>query len=213
VPLTAAVAAVTLAVTAATGDPAALAGLAVAATPAGLAGVRLARTQRWLDDALPLDLVAHAICDAYRDLGELSEQAAASLAIEPRASGYLRCFLRAATAEESLRFTSALDGALAPDDFPRYLISRLVPAAGRNPLRPLGRLLARRPPFERRWVAVPGDLGRTRQRADAYALVWQRWLGPAELQFTQRTPAGRQAAADAEAQRSDYQTSSRRIWV
>jgi superfamily II DNA or RNA helicase len=213
VPFAAAATTATVAVTAVSGQPAWLAYLAVAAAPAGLAGLRLARAQRWLDDALPLDLVAHAICDAYRDLGELTEQAAASLAIEPRASGYLRCYLRAATAEESARFTSALDGALAPDDFPRYLISRLVPARGRNPLRPLGRLLARKPPFDRRWVAVPDDFGRTRQRAEAYAQAWRRWLGPAELQFTQRTQAGRQAAADAEAQRSDYQTSSRRIWV
>lgn len=213
VPFAAAAAAATVAVTAASGQPAWLAYLAVAAAPSGLAGWRLARAQRWLDDALPLDLVAHAICDAYRDLGELTEQAAASLAIEPRASGYLRCYLRAATPEESARFASALDGALTPGDFPRYLISRLVPAPGRSPLRPLGRLLARKPPFERRWVAVPDDFGRTRQRAQAYARAWQRWLGPSALQFTQRTPAGRQAAADADAQRSDYQTSSRRIWV
>jgi superfamily II DNA or RNA helicase len=213
VPAPAAMAAVALAATAASGDPAVLACLVLAAAPIGLAGARLARAQRRLDDALPLDLVAHAICDAYQELGELTEQAAASLAIEPRASGYLRCYLRTATPEESRRFTSALDGALAPDDFPRYLISRLVPSPGRSPLRPLARLLARKQPFERRWVAVPPDLGRTKQRAEAYARAWQRWLGPSELQFTQRTEAGRQAAADADAQRSDYQTSSRRIWV
>jgi hypothetical protein len=40
-----------------------------------------------------------------------------------------------------------------------------------------------------------------------------RWLGPAELQFTQRTEAGREAAAGAGAQASDYQTSSRQIRV
>jgi superfamily II DNA or RNA helicase len=211
--LAAAVAAVTVISTAASGDPAVLAYLALAAAPLGLAGTRLARAQRRLDDALPLDLVAHAICDAYRELGELTEQAAASLAIEPRASGYLRCYLRTARPEESRRFTTALDGALAPDDFPRYLISRLVPSPGRSPLRPLARLITRKPPFDRRWVAVPADLGRTKQRAEAYARAWQCWLGPGELQFTQRTQAGRQAAADSGAQRSDYQTSSRRIWV
>ena len=62
-------------------------------------------------------------------------------------------------------------------------------------------------------MAVPDDFGRTRQRAEAYAEAWRRWLGPAELQFTQRTEAGREAVADANAQRSDYQTSTRRIWV
>jgi hypothetical protein len=166
-----------------------------------------------LADALPLDLVAGAICAAYRELGELTEQAAGSLAIEPRAAGYLRCYLRSATTPESERFTRALDGALAPAAFPRYLISRLVPGTGSGRWRPLARVLSRRPPFDRRWVAVPEDLGRSKQRAEAYARAWRRWLGPAELQFTQRSLAGREAVAGANAQRSDYQTSSRRIWV
>jgi hypothetical protein len=209
----AAVSALAVVVTALSGDPAVLAGLAVAPAAAGWTGLRLARTQRSLDDALPLDLVAHAICDAYRGLGELTDQAAASLAIEPRASGYLRCYLPAATTEESERFASALDDALSPADFPRYLVSRLVPAPGGSALRPLGRFLSRKPPFERRWVAVPEDLGRAKHRAEAYAQAWRRWLGPAELLFTQRSLAGREAVADANAERSDYQTSSRRIWV
>jgi len=217
-PVTAAatVSALAVVIAALGGDPAVLAGLAVAPAAVGWTGFRLARTQRSLDDALPLDLVAHAICDAYRSLGELSDRAAASLAIEPRASGYLRCHLPAATTQESERFASALDGALSPADFPRYLVSRLVPATGGGslrPLRPLRRFLSRKPPFERRWVAVPDDLGRTKQRAEAYAQAWRRWLGPAELQFTQRSQAGREAVADANAERSDYQASTRRIWV
>ena len=77
----------TVALTALSRDPAVLAGLAVVPAAFGWTGARLARVQRSLDDALPLDLVAHAICDAYRGLGELSDRAAASLAIEPRASG------------------------------------------------------------------------------------------------------------------------------
>ncbi len=201
-----------LVITVATGNPAVLAGLAAVAGLLAWAGWRLARVGRLLADELPLDLVARAICDAYHELGELSEQAAASLAIEPRASGYLRCYLPSATAPESLRFTSALDGALAPAAVPRYLISRLVPAGGGG-LRPLARVLARRPPFGRRWVVVPDDLGRVKKRAEAYARAWQRWLGPSELQFTQRSPEGREAAATASAQAADYQTSSRRIWV
>ena len=73
--------------------------------------------------------------------------------------------------------------------------------------------MTRRPPFERRWAAVPEDFGRTRPRAEAYAQAWGRWLGPGEFLFTQRTEVGREAVADANAQRTDYQTSSRRIWV
>lgn len=74
-------------------------------------------------------------------------------------------------------------------------------------------MLTRRPPFRRRWVAVPEDLGRAKKRAEAYQRAWQRWLGPAELQFTQRTPEGKAAAATAGAQAADYQTAARRIWV
>ncbi len=68
-----------------------------------------------------------AICDAYRQLGQLSEQAASSLTIEPRAAGYLRCFLAAATPAENDLFAVALDDVLCPPGFPRYLVSRLVP--------------------------------------------------------------------------------------
>ncbi len=55
----------------------------------------------------------------------------------------------------------------------------------------LGRALTRKPPFPRRQVAVPADLGRTKERAQACHVAWTRWLGPSELQFTQRSQAGR----------------------
>jgi len=206
------VAGLDLGVTGLSGSPAALAGLLAAGAFFGLAGRRLTQTRETLAGALPLDLVAHAICDAYRELGELSEEAVASLAIEPRASGYLRCYLRSATPQESARFAQALDQAISPVDFPRYLISRLVPGSGGR-LRALRRVLTGCAAYDRRWVAVPDDLGRSKKRAEVYATAWRRWLGPAELQFTQRTEAGREAAAGAGAQASDYQTSSRQIWV
>jgi hypothetical protein len=209
----AAAAALTLAITAASRDPLALSGLAAIPAALGWAGLRLARTQRALADVLPLDLVTRAICDAYMMLGELTSQAAGSLAIEPRASGYLRCYLSAASAAENARFTRALDQALSPASFPRYLISRLVPGPGRVPLRPLARALSGKAPFNRRWVAVPDDFGRNRHRAEAYAAAWRRWLGPAGLQFTQQTAAGHEAAAAAGAQAAYYQTGTRRIWI
>ena len=116
------------------------------------------------------------------------------------------------TPAESDRFAQALDQAISPVEFPRYLISRLAPSSGdqRHALR---QILTGKASYERRWVAVPDDLGRTKKRAEAYATAWRRWLGPAELQFTQRTEAGREAAAGAGAQASDYQTSARQIWV
>jgi hypothetical protein len=62
-------------------------------------------------------------------------------------------------------------------------------------------------------VAVPEDLGRGKHRAEVSATAWRRWLGPSELQFTQRSTAGRDAMAGAGAQAGDYETSTRRIWV
>jgi superfamily II DNA or RNA helicase len=195
-------------------DAAVIAALALAAAVACVVwtAARLASARRTLPDVLPLDVAAHVVADAYCALGEISDTAAGSLAIEPRASGYLRCFLRDGTAAECELFTRSLDNVLAPAGFPRYLVSRLVPGESAWPVL-LARVLTRQAPFDRRWVAVPGDFGRTKKRATAFAEAWRRWAGPSELQFTQRTDEGRQTAAIAGSQAADYQTSSRRIWV
>jgi hypothetical protein len=194
-------------------DPVALVGFVAVPAALGWAARRLAHTQSELADALPLDLVAHAICDAYRELGEITDDAAGSLAIEPRASGFLRCFLRAATPEESERFVRALNSTLSPVEFPRYLVSRLVANPRRSPLALLARTLTRQPPFERRWVAVPDDFGRRKERAEVFAKAWQQWLGPTELRFTQRSAGGKEALAEASAQAAEYETSTRRVWT
>ena len=188
--------------------------LAAAALPAGLAvaAVRLRRVRAELADALPLDRAARAVLEAYQELGELRPKAAASLAIEPRASGYLRCLLREASELETSLFTLALDELLSPPAAPRYLVSRLLPGRG-GPGRPLLRLLAGRRPFPVRWEAVPSDLGRRKDRAETFASAWRRWLGPSELLFTHRSEAGRDALAEAGSQPVDYQTSTRRVWV
>jgi superfamily II DNA or RNA helicase len=188
--------------------------IATALLPAGLvwAAARLGRVQAELAHALPLDRAAHAILDAYQELGEMSTKAAASLAIEPRASGYLRCLLKEATEAESARFTRALDDLLTTQDAPRYLVSRLLPGrAGRGRL--LLRLLTGQAAFPVRWEAVPADLGRRKERAEAFARAWRRWLGPSELIFTHRTEAGHAALAQARAQSIDYETSARKVWI
>jgi superfamily II DNA or RNA helicase len=196
-----------------THDPLALVALVGVPAALGWAVRRLGRTQTELADAMPLDLVAHAICDAYRELGELTIDAAGSLAIEPRASGFLRCFLRSATPEESERFVEALNSALSPVEFLRYIVSRLVANPRRSSLALLARALRRQPPFEQRWVAVPDDFGRRKARAEVFARAWRRWLGPSELRFTQRTAQGKEALAAASAQAAEYETSMRRVWT
>ena len=113
---------------------------------------------------------------------------------------------------ESDRFVRALNSTLSPVEFPRYLVSRLVPDPRRSPLALLGRTLTRQPPFERRWIAVPDDFGRRKERAEVFATAWGRWLGPTELRFTQRSADGKEALAAANAQAAEYETSVRRVW-
>lgn len=199
-------------------------GGAVAAGPAALillaavplAGVwataRMDRAARALPVAPPLDLVAHAIADAYVDLGELRPEAAASLDLEPRTSGHIRCTLTAADADESRRFAAALDQALGPVQAPRYLISRWIADPGRTPLDRVRDTVRGRPAFGARWHAVPDDLGTHKRRATAYHRAWERWLGRSALLFTQSSDAGRRALAAAVAQEPDYDTLVREVW-
>lgn len=193
-------------------QPLVLSGLALVPGSVAWAYARLSRAGRELEQTLPLDFAAHAIRDAYLELGELSEAAAQSLAIEPRASGYLRVWLRSATPEEAARFTAALNDVVDPSSVPRYLVSRLVPKPRRTGSSLL-RALTRRPPFERQWAPVPTDLGRKKERAETFARAWQRWLGPTELRFTQRSEEGKDALAVAGAQAPDYEASARKIWL
>jgi superfamily II DNA or RNA helicase len=187
--------------------PLAVPGLVGTALAAGWAWARDARMRERLSLAAPLDLAARALCDAYVELGELGSGAAASLEIEPRASGYLRCLLRRATPEESRRFSTALNELLAPVEAPRYLVSRLVPAGA-----PRWRWFGRGR-FSVSWHAVPRDLGRVKARAETFARAWERWLGPSRLVFTQRSDAGRRTLAAAAAQAETWSLSSREIWM
>ena len=85
-----------------------------------------ARRKKRMPLVLPLDAAARAVDDAYRELGEMTDEAAASLRIEPRASGYLRCELSAASPEEGERFAAALDELVSI--VRRAALPRLAPA-------------------------------------------------------------------------------------
>jgi hypothetical protein len=193
-----------------------LAGLAVAGGGLGWAALRLRRASRRLPLVLPLDRAARAVVDAYRELGELSDAAAASLVIEPRASGYLRCVLTEATPEESARFADALDELAGVSAAPRYLVARPLPDPGAGAVALLARVLVRRPPFPVRHHPVPADLARRKDRAEAFARAWRRHLGPSGLLFTQRSMSShppRRARAEAAAEDGGYETLVRDVWV
>ena len=104
--------------------PPLLAGLALVPAGLGWATWRLRAIKQRLPLVLALDAAARSVADAYKELGELRPEAAASLTIEPRASGYLRCELPKATPEEGKRFATALDELVGVSDAPRYLVSR-----------------------------------------------------------------------------------------
>lgn len=188
------------------------AGLAV---PASLtwSWIRLRRTRDAVAGPLPLDRVCAAVVDAYVALGEMSQGAAASLTIEPRASGYVRCVLTTATPDESRRFVEALDEVLSPVGNPRYLVSSLTTDPRARPLSLLVRTLLRRPAFQKQWVPVPHDFGRVKDRAQAFTKAWGKWLGPAELQFIPGSTIGHDLAASIDADRRDYETASRTVWT
>ena len=77
------------------------------------------------------------------------------------------------------------------------LISRPLADPRRGPLALLGRVLTRRPPFGERLHPVPKDLARNKERAEAFARAWSRYVGPGRQVFTQRSEAGRRARAEA----------------
>ena len=146
---------------------------------------------------LPLDRVARAVVDAYVALGEVTPAAAASLAWQPRAGGYVRCLLPDGSAEENARFTAALAEAVEPAVTQRYVIAR--PLGGR--------------PYGRAWHPVPSDLARNRQRADAYAAAFGRWLGPGELRYSVSSDEGKAALAEAAGGAADWEAQTRQLWV
>jgi superfamily II DNA or RNA helicase len=146
---------------------------------------------------LPLPRVARAVTDAYLALDELSPEAAASLAWQPRAEGYVRCLLPAGSPEENARFATALAEAVEPAVAHRYVVAR-----------PLGAV-----PYERAWHPVPSDFGRNRQRADAYAAAFARWLGPGEMRYVATTEEGREALAAAAGADAAWETHTRQLWL
>jgi hypothetical protein len=170
---------------AATGVLALLAGLVLA--PAGLAwaAARLRRAARRLPEQLGLEPAAHAVADAYAELGELDDPA---IATAPRESGYVRCRLPHATPGESERFTSAL-GELLSGGPSSLQVTRPLPSPD-GALTLLGRVLLRRAPFPVAHHPIPSDLARTPERAEAFTRCWRRYVGPTMMVAGQAVEAG-----------------------
>lgn len=192
--------------------PAALAGLAVVPAAAVWATLRLRRAAALSPPLPPLDAVAHAVVDTYVALGELPRDVAASLAVEPRASGYLRCRLRRGTPEQARLLAVAVEQLLGVVEAPRYLVSRPMRVPGRGAVAMLGRVLTRRAPLDVRWHAVPDDLARRRDRAEAFHVAWRAHVGRSELRFAHRSEEARELAALAAGHAADYDVTVRQVW-
>jgi len=162
---------------------------------------------RWLagrrayPEHLPLEWAAAAVCEAYVALGELPVDVARSMQFTVRPEGWVRVSLPDAEVEVSRNVSAALDELFGGGGLPRYVVSRKL-ASGTLPF------LARR----KAWHAVPAELARRKQRADAFAAAWRRWMGKAELVYCHGTdPRARELAVRASSV-APLATQRRRIW-
>ena len=174
--------------------------------PSTLAAVAPPRW-RWLagrrayPEHLPLEWAAAVVCEAYVALGELPAPVAASMQFTVRPEGWVRVSLPDADVQISRQVSAALDELFGGGGLARYVVSRKV-VTGALPF--LGRRTV--------WHAVPADLGRRKERAEAFAAAWRRWMGRSELVYCHGTdPRGRDLAVQASAL-APLETQRRRIW-
>lgn len=149
---------------------------------------------------LPLEWAAGAVCEAYASLGELTADALASLDFGVRPEGWLRVMLPDASVEESRRVCAAIDDLLGGGALPRYVVSRPAVRPGRRWSRPAVQ-----------WHPVPADLGRNRERADAFLAAWSHRCRPSELRYCQGSDEGFALAAAASAGAA-WETQRRSVW-
>jgi hypothetical protein len=132
-----------------------------------------------------LEDFAAAVAEALAATGGIApELGPANVRIVVQEDGQYRCFLDAATTEESARFAEALDQLLSPLASPRYIIPRYV-IAQPSSFFASARLALRLSTGTKRgstvvYHAVPDWLAANRERADAFARAWNRYVSAGE---------------------------------
>jgi hypothetical protein len=126
-----------------------------------------------------------------------------SIRVRAVEDGSLEVVLDQARGEDAVTFTSAYQQVLGPIRDPRYVIRRTdarlpsLPLSGLwLALRTVGRRHLGRPSYH----PVPDVLGVNRDRAEAFAGSWKRYVGGGELTYT-RSEEGRRILLAARAQR------------
>lgn len=182
--------------------PALLAGGGAALLAAGAAGAWARNVAlRAYPPQPPLEWVAGAVCDAYVALGELTAQIAQTMQFSVRPEGWVRVSLPDADVELSRHVSAALDELFGGGALARYVVSRKV-VSGHRPL--AGTRTG--------WHAVPADLGRRKDRAEAFHAAWRRWMGDSELVYCHGADRrGRDLAMQASGVPA-LETQHRRIW-
>ncbi len=156
-------------------------------TVAGLQGVVAVDRGRRVAEELrrppSVEQIGYAVADALQAAG-LSPMGAQGVRVEVDDLGEYRCALVGVVPAVSARFAAALDEVVSPMVAPRYVLPRWVlgesagNAAGARAafglLRPDGEV----------WHSVPTALGTTRERADAFAVAWDRWVGGGAAVYT-----------------------------
>jgi len=209
------------------------AGIAVAAAGPdllGLAGslVLLGGGGAWLSRSLEQAVARSQPSDALEDfVAAVAEALAATGGIAPelgpanvrvvvQEDGQYRCFLDGATTEESARFAEALDQLLSSLAAPRYIIPRYVVSQPTSLLQ-AATLALRLSTGSKRgstvvYHAVPDWLATNRERADAFARAWQRYVSAGEPLYWKDPTAQAIVAAQRGDDPFDVTTQMRVLW-
>jgi superfamily II DNA or RNA helicase len=210
-----------------------VAGIAVAAAGPDLLGLAgglalLGGGGAWLSRSLEktvarsqpsgaLEDFAAAVAEALAATGDIAHDLGpANVRVVVQEDGQYRCFLDGATTEESARFAEAIDQLLAPLAAPRYIIPRFVvnrPASLLQSAALALRLSAGR--TRGRTVvyhAVPEWLAANRERADAFARAWNRYVSAGEPLYWKDPRAQAILAAQRGDDPFDVTTQMRVLW-